>query len=275
MSTVTWWTSCLLSSRQYSVLAVIVLCYYDYDVLCILRDVLQCGLFIIYAISIAFRMYATNRRDWRMPLLILALGLVSPATSIYDYMQLKVAIVTLLEPVLPGDEHVDRHYAHCYCGPGVEHPRGFAYANRYLADEVNLKLPVTAFLLRDGTTCYTLLIMLDVIKLALYTTTVFLVVSAFVNVLSSILISRFFLNLRRFFHFDVCHIVCAQLAASRISDIDFVLSTLGDIPAPSGVPELSQHLRVQCLCPPARTLVLVLVFLRAQRCVGVARGAWV
>ncbi|TFY56786.1 hypothetical protein EVJ58_g7427 [Rhodofomes roseus] len=97
------------------------------------------------------------------------------------------------------------------------------------ASVVNLRTPTITLLLRDGTIYFTLLLILNVLHLALEITDVFWDITYFVTGFSSIVISRFLLNLRQVHADEERDGTQPSFIASHVSGLNFASTIIGNL----------------------------------------------
>ncbi|KAH9948733.1 hypothetical protein B0H21DRAFT_820668 [Amylocystis lapponica] len=100
------------------------------------------------------------------------------------------------------------------------------------ADRVNMKASLVTLLLRDGTLYFVLLLILNILHMTLYLTNVFFDMIYFVGPISSIIISRFLLNLRQVYQTDDSDDARPSFVRSNVSDICFAAAIVGNLGAP-------------------------------------------
>ncbi|PCH39080.1 hypothetical protein WOLCODRAFT_129036 [Wolfiporia cocos MD-104 SS10] len=196
-------------------------------------------LYVIWAVFSALRIYAINGRGWRMPLTVLTLGLVPAVTNIYCFA--KMTMISLPPPLVctiasnEPDSLSNRLVAltrACViaCDAVVLLATWYTTVGiRRLARIAQVEVSLSALLLRDGTIYFVVLFVLNVLDIVLWLTRVFENLTVYNEVFTTILLSRFFLNLRQ-----------APTASSdepslvsQISDPNFVTSKLiGPMDAP-------------------------------------------
>ncbi|CAL1698806.1 unnamed protein product [Somion occarium] len=167
------------------------------------------GLVIILEVTaaafMAIRMYAIWNGDRRVFAVVFILGLVTPAINIYYYTTLSV--IALPQPLVGCGEEVDLHT-----------PIAISVFNRVFAigldafililtwaktagimrslASVHIRTSLTTMLLRDGTVYFAFLLVLNVANLVAISYNIFGALPALTDVVTSILITRFLLNLR-------------------------------------------------------------------------------
>lgn len=215
----------------------------------ILLPVFQLLLSIIWAAFSALRVYAIGGREWRLALVTLTLGIVPIATNLASdvktvYTSIFVpSIGTLCNdiPLLSNDANIILLVLTRSCLIASDAIILVVtwlktYRIKREADEVNVKTSIVTLLLRDGTIYFGVLLILNVLHLVLSLTNVFLDVTYFVTSLSSIIISRFLLNLRQIGlsgHDENQRpsFVHSVVPNSHISDIRFRSTIMGNIGA--------------------------------------------
>ncbi|EMD36546.1 hypothetical protein CERSUDRAFT_95835 [Gelatoporia subvermispora B] len=106
------------------------------------------------------------------------------------------------------------------------------------ADKANVKASLATLLLRDGTVYFIILLALNAMHMASYLTNTFVNISWFLVPISSILISRFLLNLRQVYHpmnIDTARpsfVRSLYQSQSQMSDLRFASTFIGNMGAP-------------------------------------------
>jgi len=200
-------------------------------------NAIQCSLYALWAVFSAFRVYAIGGGIRMIPAMILALGFVPVATNIYNFTH-------QIFYVSPSGQ--------CSSLSAISVPvqTKFIIATRVcmmVSDVLALIVTwrvtwavrsenvdcagftLTTLLLRDGTVYFAVLLTLNLLQTILWATQVFLNVSIIAEIITSILISRFFLNLR------AEHYASTGTATDRdsmsMSDLTFQSRILGNIGA--------------------------------------------
>ncbi|OCH88020.1 hypothetical protein OBBRIDRAFT_115613 [Obba rivulosa] len=106
------------------------------------------------------------------------------------------------------------------------------------ADKANVKASLVTFLLRDGTFYFIILLALNTMHMAFYLTNTFVNISWFIVPISSILISRFLLNLRQVYlparneSGRPSFVRSVHNSESHMSDVRFASTFIGNMGAP-------------------------------------------
>ncbi|EPS95404.1 hypothetical protein FOMPIDRAFT_117293 [Fomitopsis schrenkii] len=190
-----------------------------------------CALYLIWGGISALRIYAINgRRIWAAAL-IMTLSLVPVATNVtvlvvmhwvvlpppdgcevYTIMTEKLMETATRASVIAADALV------------LIATWRNTYGVSKLANGLHMKSSITSLLLRDGTTYFCVLLALNIIDTVLWATRLTLEIDNFCFVVTTILLSRFFFNLR-----EVALVPELSSSPSDLSDLHFsrVLGTLG------------------------------------------------
>ncbi|KAI0940620.1 hypothetical protein AcW1_003768 [Taiwanofungus camphoratus] len=96
---------------------------------------------------------------------------------------------------------------------------------------MNVKVSMITLLLRDGTIYFGVLFGLNVIQIILYTTDALAYSSLFITLITSILLSRFFLNLRQV-HSPKSSVEDTLVTSSHVSDLHFASGVVANMGAP-------------------------------------------
>ncbi|KAH9947315.1 hypothetical protein B0H21DRAFT_348005 [Amylocystis lapponica] len=109
------------------------------------------------------------------------------------------------------------------------------WANTYKikkhADRIDVKAPLVTLLLRDGTLYFLLLLLLNILHMALYLANIFVDMIYFIGPISSVIMSRFLLNLRQVYLTDNIDETRTS-TRSNVSDMRFAASFVGNLGAP-------------------------------------------
>ncbi|KAH9949064.1 hypothetical protein B0H21DRAFT_730400 [Amylocystis lapponica] len=200
-------------------------------------DGLTCVLYAVWAAFSAMRVYAIRGRDWPLALLVFVVGSVPFATNIYNFSQMRLIIFTPPDDcvILGSSDEAAQNKL-------LISTRVCAIASDFIvllvtlyttigikrtAAMVKVKVSLVSLLLRDGTIYFAVLLILSALQAGLYMSGVFDQMALFTQVLTPILISRFFFNLRQvYLPTDE-----STLRASQMSDLRFP-SIVGNLGAP-------------------------------------------
>ncbi|TFY67957.1 hypothetical protein EVJ58_g1300 [Rhodofomes roseus] len=147
-----------------------------------------CLLNFLWGFISAARVHAINGRQWRLPLIIMTLYIVPVVATIYDYSRLGWEIAVELATrisIIAADALV----------LAVTWRATFGF--KRCKDSAKVKLPLTTLLLRDGTAYFSILLVLNIINIIMWTTNIYQNVTEFPTTLTTVLLSRFILNLRQ------------------------------------------------------------------------------
>ncbi|KAH9926357.1 hypothetical protein B0H21DRAFT_764173 [Amylocystis lapponica] len=193
-----------------------------------------------WAVFSALRVYAIHSRKWKLPLLVLLLGLVPAATNLYNASQLgvvttdgecdiqnktpttaqnKFAISTRV-CVLASDTLV------------VLTTWRITYGIKRAANAANMKVSLTTLLLRDGTIYFVVLSLLNIADIGLYVTGVYQDMGNFIDPLTAILISHFLSHLHEVYLSGGDSITTSGSSTAHFSDMQFSSRVVGTIGAP-------------------------------------------
>jgi len=177
----------------------------------LLKFVAQVLLLSLWAVFSGLRVFAVSGRHWPLALLTVALGLVPVALNIHSLTKTSYASVVAL-PVLG---HVCENISYITSDWGILLSIASTIASDVLvliatwyntyhikrdARHANVNATVVTLLLRDGTIYFLFLLVLNVIAILLDTQTAYVYILYFTAPISSILISRFLLNLRHIYY---------------------------------------------------------------------------
>ncbi|KZT06063.1 uncharacterized protein LAESUDRAFT_759600 [Laetiporus sulphureus 93-53] len=134
----------------------------------------------------ALRVFAVGHRNFQIASITLVLSLVPVGTNLFSDVRASFSTIDV-----PGFGIA------CNAGSDISATTSTIIKKEAVA--VNMKASIVTLLLRDGTIYFAVLLVLNVAHLVLSLTNVFLDITFFVTsfVLSSIIISRFLLNLRQ------------------------------------------------------------------------------
>ncbi|OCH92797.1 hypothetical protein OBBRIDRAFT_886033 [Obba rivulosa] len=168
-------------------------------------------LYAIWAVFSGIRIYAISGGSWWLALVVFLLSLVAIGTNAYGWYAVAWFQINSL-PVLG---------AACFSGRNVSAATDTAltissrtcqiiadilvlivtwyktYALKRAAVRNNIEAPLATTLLRDGSISFLALLVLNVVDIAGWSTNLFIYGSSFITPLSSIVISRFLLDLRQ------------------------------------------------------------------------------
>ncbi|KAI0729078.1 hypothetical protein C8Q72DRAFT_831252 [Fomitopsis betulina] len=176
----------------------------------LLLPAFQLMLSFIWAAFSALRVFAISGRDWRMSGFVFALSLVPVGTNLvsdirqtYDLLQIPFfTVVCDYTSLISEKTSISLLITTRTCLIAADLlvlvvTWRHTYRLNKEARAISLKTPMVTLLLRDGTIYFTLLLVLNVLHLALEITDVFWDITYFVTGFSSIIVSRFLLNLRQ------------------------------------------------------------------------------
>jgi len=206
------------------------------------NEVLTIMLEITVATFMSLRMYAIWSSDRRIFAVVMLLGIVQPAVNIYYYTTLEIVAVP---PPFTG------------CGENVllspSASTALSIFNRVFAiiddavililtwvktagiikhfSSLKIHTSLVTMLLRDGTVYFAFLLILNIANLVAIEEQAFGAIPAISDVVTSILISRFMLNLRGVYTTSDSDLT-SSFHPSKFSDIRFVNTVVGNLGAP-------------------------------------------
>ncbi|KAI0942142.1 hypothetical protein AcV7_002659 [Taiwanofungus camphoratus] len=191
---------------------------------------LQLGIKLNLALAFsAVRVYAISNRDWRFSCIVFVLGLIPVATNIYQYSQSKlVASQGICSAIFTIITIVTRVFAIAVDTFAVCVTLHATYGVKRLAVKAKANVSIVTLLLRDGTIYFSVLLALNVTQMVLFATTSFGDFGLLIDVLTSILLSRFFLNLRQVYLSRGDN----DIQLSQMSDLRFASKIVGNMGAP-------------------------------------------
>ncbi|EPT03360.1 hypothetical protein FOMPIDRAFT_1158818, partial [Fomitopsis schrenkii] len=160
----------------------------------------------VSAIIAAVRIHAINQRDWRPAIVVMVLYLVPVLATIFTYSLLRWEVMDdqcyifniASDSELYGFELATRVSIIVADTLVLAVTWRVTYGFKKLNDMTEqLKLPLTSLLLRDGTAYFSILLVINVINIVMWTTNIYQNITEFPTTLTTVLLSRFFLNLRR------------------------------------------------------------------------------
>ncbi|KAH9846947.1 hypothetical protein C2E23DRAFT_890400 [Lenzites betulinus] len=157
-----------------------------------------------YAIWLSFsvlRVYALSGRDWRAALSVTVPGLVVLGANIYLYAKtisenFPYPIGCLWTPVMSPDLYNARSCVIVTDVLVLVITWWRTYGTRKAAAEANIKVSLSTLILRDGTTYFLVLLAMNTLHIALTVSVRFTWIIALEEPLTTVLVSRFLLNLR-------------------------------------------------------------------------------
>ncbi|KAH9888009.1 hypothetical protein C8Q73DRAFT_794442 [Cubamyces lactineus] len=205
------------------------------------RSVVHTVAFVVAAFS-ALRVYAVWNKDWRIFVLVFAVAIVVPVTNMYQYIQSIPAALPWPIYGVPG--------AHCFLSrlSIVTHTCAIGadllvivltwiktYQMKKEASVLGSGAAFSSLILRDGTLYFGTMLVLNVTHLiVLQSSDTLDPLPIFVDVFTSILISRFMLNLREVAGRGSDDLSTASRfqGTSRFSSVRFAADIVGDMGAP-------------------------------------------
>ncbi|KAH9840192.1 uncharacterized protein C8Q71DRAFT_855475 [Rhodofomes roseus] len=193
-----------------------------------------CALYLIWGGISAMRVFAINGRNVWAPSLIMALSLVPVATNVAVLVVMKWVILpppdgcevyTVMSDAT-GYKYVSfpRYHVETATRASVIAADALVllatwrntYGVKKLAHGLNMKSSITSLLLRDGTTYFCVLLAVNIIDTVLWAKNLTLEIDNFCFVFTTILLSRFFFNLR-----EVALVPELDSTSSAFSDLHF------------------------------------------------------
>ncbi|GBE83894.1 hypothetical protein SCP_0509510 [Sparassis crispa] len=179
---------------------------YNFFWQCAEAFVMQLMVYTIWAVFSGLRVYAVSSRNWYFTVPTVALGMVPVAANIYSLAKTSYAFVVVL-PVLghicQNTSYLTSDFAILTIASDVI-VLCVTWFNTYTikrdADNANIKATIVTLLLRDGTFYFLCLLCLNIIAIVLDARTPYVYILYFVAPISSMLISRFLLNLRHIYY---------------------------------------------------------------------------
>lgn len=164
------------------------------------------ALYLTFGLVAALRVYAINGRNWHLSTVILVLSLLGPATDVVHCVSTYQTVVP--PPVgcviaLSNEDLANKlQIATRACNVAVDALVLLAtwrvtYRVVRAGWSAQLKVSVTSLLLRDGSIYFGVLFILNMLNATLWLTNVYDNMTVFSNVFSIILLSHFFLDLRK------------------------------------------------------------------------------
>lgn len=192
---------------------------------------------LLFGVTSALRVYAINGRDWRLPSVIFSLSLVQIATNIYYCSHLTYInapppvgceVFGAVSPTVDYKLNIATRVCVVVADALVLVATWYVtYGVRKGAGITEMKVPVSTLLLRDGTIYFGAVLLINIIDIVLWYTSVFEDMAFIVDVFTSILLSRLFLNLRQ-----VNALTGEDSTVSKMSDVKFASRVIGDLAAP-------------------------------------------
>jgi len=200
---------------------------------------IQIAPYAVYAAFAALRVYGINGRRWPVPTIVFAFSMVPFATNIYNKAESNIipsappfaCTVVSNVPMAVADRFVIATRACTIFADTLVLLVTWrvTYSTKRSAEKANIRMSVSGLLFRDGTLFFAALTILNIVHIICFMTGTFSQFSVFLEVLTSILISRFFLNLRQ---------ACSPSDANTLASADgsgslrFTSSVLGNLDAP-------------------------------------------
>lgn len=225
------------------------------DTLCngILRfnEVLTILLEVTVATFMSLRMYAIWSSDRRIFALVMLLSLVQPVVNIYYYTKLQIVAVpppftgcaeTVLLPDAASSALSIFNRVFAISSDAVILILTWVKTAGIMRHFHSLKIQTSLvnMLFRDGTVYFVFLLILNVVNLIAIKEQAFGAIPALTDVITSILISRFMLNLRSVYTASDSDI-SSSFHPSKFSDIRFVNTIVGNLGAPLNTGAATDH----------------------------------
>lgn len=213
----------------------------------LLLPIFQLALAIVWAAFSATRVYAIGGRAWQLAIVTFALGLVPVGLNLFS--DIRYVYTTAYIPSfgtvcnnIPLFSTSTNVILLCVARASLITSDLIVltvtwvktYRIKQEAVEANMKTTTVTLLLRDGTFYFIVLLVINVLHLTLSLTNVFSDVTYFSTAMSSVIVSRFLLNLRQVHMEDNYPDEQPSFvgSTSRISDVRFASTVVGNLGAP-------------------------------------------